>query len=152
MLTSAQLATLKTDINAQAPLAAARTAADWPTVAAFYNANTSPAVAVWKPSITVHEMNAVITWSAFAGLTALAQNAYMAMTQDGFVDATSATVRAGFSTVFGAGSASLTALNALAQRTATRLEALLVSVAGPPIVSAVFGQSLSADDVQKAMV
>ena len=64
----------------------------------------------------------------------------------GVVDATSANVRADFSAIFSAG-LSLTALSAMAQRTATRLEALFTTSA----ISSVYGYTLTASDVQKAM-
>jgi hypothetical protein len=75
------------------------------------------------PQIMVRELNTAIDWSAFALLSVAKQNAYMAMTQGGFVDGTAANVRSGFNTVFGAG-VTLDALTAIAQRNATRLEAL----------------------------
>jgi hypothetical protein len=155
MLTTAQLATLKTDIQAQGTLAAAVSAADWQTVAAFYNANSSSAI--WLPSVPVATLASAIDWSTtaltggnggFQSLAQAARDAYFALTQGGSVDATQTNVRNGFSSIFPANVAS--ALAAVAQRTATRLEVLFGS-GGPPVVSALFGYQVTASEVQKAM-
>jgi hypothetical protein len=57
-------------------------------------------------------------------------------------------VRNGFASIFPVNVAN--ALAAIAQRTATRLEALF-SGGGSPVVSAVFGYQVTAAEVQKAM-
>lgn len=146
MLTPAQNTTLAAAINGDGTLAGAVAAKDWYTIAVAFNALSNPPVSIWRPSVTVQELNTAVDWSAFAVLTVAKQNTYFAMITPGFIDATSANIRGGFNTVFGAG-ATLTALSALAQRTATRFEALFST----SNVSDVFGQTLSAGDVQKAM-
>jgi hypothetical protein len=123
-LTSAQRTTLAADINGQASLAAARTTHDAPAVAAFY-AGTG-AVNVWRNDVSVASVIAVIGMSEFVGLTAIKQNGLILLTQAPVVDATQATVRAGFASIFAAG-ATLTALNALAIRAATKFEALFTN-------------------------
>lgn len=146
MLTTAQLAALKTDADGQSTLTAAIAAKDWPTVAAFYNAPSSPAVTIWRADVKPSEIVAAITGSEFVALTALKQSLLSLLLMPGVVDATSANVRADFSAIFATGS-SLTALTALAQRTATRIEALFTAAQ----VSAVYGYLLAAADVQQAM-
>lgn len=145
MLNSAQLATFKAAIVADPNIAAELAALDDAAIAAYYNAPSSPAVSLWRPNIPVAELNTAVDWSAFAGLTALKQNTYFAMTQPGFVDATAVNIRNGFGTVFGT-STTLTALTALAQRTATRFEALFTTAN----VCALFGIVVNAEDVRQA--
>lgn len=145
-LTTAQLQSLKTAINGDANLAAARTAGDHGAIAAYYNASAGSG-SVWRPYITVTELNTAIVWSEFSAVATGLQNTYMAMTQGGAIDATNANVRGGFSTVFGAPTASRANLTALAQRTPTRLEALFTTSQ----VSAVFGQTLTVADVAAAL-
>src|SRR3954469_938016 len=124
------------------------------TVADYYN-TTHASRLVWRPQIMVRELNTAIDWSAFALLSVAKQNAYMAMTQGGLVDGTAANVRSGFNTVFGAG-VTLDALTAIAQRNATRLEALdafwtTTGGAAPNSgVTTVFGVRLTATDVSQA--
>lgn len=146
MLTTSQLATLKTDISGQPALTAAVAAKDWPTVAAFYAEPSSPTVTIWRADVRPAEIVAAITGSEFVALTALKQSLLSLLLMPGVVDATSPNVRADFSAIFASGS-SLTALSALAQRTATRLEALFTTAQ----VSAVYGYTLTAADVQMAM-
>lgn len=148
-MTPAQLATLKTDIQAQPSLASAVTAADWPTIAAFYNAAASPSVNVWRSDVKASEVVAAITYSEYVALTAVKQGGLALLIQPGTVDATSSNVRAAFQAIFGA-STSLTALTNLAQRAATALEKLFGS-GGPPITSTLYGHVLTADEVQQAM-
>lgn len=150
-LTTAQLATFKTAIKGDAALAAFLAGANAQAIADYYNAKAPSPPNVWRPSITVQELNTAVDWAAFAALTALKQTAYMAMTQGGFVDATSTGVRGGFQAVFGAGTASTNALNALAQRSATRFEAVFATVSGTGNNSPLFGKTCSTDDVAAAV-
>lgn len=146
MLTASQLATLKTDLGGQSSLTAAVAARDWPTVAAFYNAPSSPAVTVWRADVKPSEIVAAITGNEFVALTAIKQSLLSILLMPGVVDATSANVRADFSAIFASGS-SLTALTAIAQRTATRIEALFTAAQ----VSAVYGYVLTGPDIAAAM-
>lgn len=151
MLTPAQQTTLKTDMHSAgnaAALGAFLSAADWVSIAAFYNA--SSAQTVWKPNITVRDLTRNIVGSAFDALTTQKQQGYIALTQGGIVDATAASIRAWFQDIFGAGSTTLIALTAEAQRTATRFELLFATAASPANVSTVFGQTLTPQDVQFA--
>ncbi len=151
-LTQAQQTTLKTDINSAANAAALGTFitnADWVSVAAFYNGASGSTV--WRPSIPVSDLTRNIVGSAFDGLSAAKQNGYLAVTQGGFVDATSANIRSWFSDIFGVG-ATLTNLTAEAQATATRFQLLFSSVASPSNITTFFGAQVGADDVQQAML
>ena len=145
-LTTAQLSTFKAAINADANLAAFRSTGDAYQIALYYNQPSSPVVSIWRPQISIKELNAAVVWSAYAALTVANQNAYMAMTQGGYVDATAANIRNGFSSIFGAG-ATLTALTALASINSTRLEALFTTSA----VTTVFGVRVTDSDVTAAL-
>lgn len=147
MLTTAQLAALKTDIQGQAALTSAVAAQDWVTVANFYN--TATATQLWRPNVGSQEIIGAANWTAFATCTVQQQNTFLAMLLNPTVDATKANIRAGFAAVFTV-AADQNALSAIAQRAATRLEVLFGS-GGPPIVSAVFGYTIPATEVQKAM-
>ena len=120
-------------------------------IAANYNAASAPVVSVWRPSIPVAELNNVIDWTAgvngFQTLSVAKQNTYFALTQGGSVDATQLAVQAGFGAIFPVSVA--TALAALAKVPATKFQALFTNAG---LVCSVFGQTLTPDDVQKAMV
>ena len=153
MLTSVQALTLKTNINSAGnavSLGAFIAAQDYPSIAIFYNQLASPVVNLWRPHISVSELNTAIVWADFVALTIGKQNAYFAMTQDGWVDSTSANIRGGFTAIFA--NPSLANLTALAQRPGTRFEVLFSTVQGTASVSTVFGMLLSADDVQFALL
>ena len=149
-MTPAQLATLKTDIQAQASLTSAVAAADWPTVAAFYNAVASPAVNVWREDIPLTEFVATVVPSEYVSLTALQQNTMRFYLLGDPVDASSANIRTVFSQLFAANTTTRGALTAMAQRPATALEKLF-GTGGPPITSTLYGHVLTADEVQQAM-
>ena len=152
MLTTSQLLTLKTDILSPARAAALGgflAAVDHPSIADYYNQLATPAVNLWRPHIAVSELNTVIVWADFAALAVGKQNTYFAMTQDGWVDATSSFIRTGFSAIFA--NPSLANLTALAQRGGSRFEALFSTTAGAASVSTVFGQALSYIDVANAL-
>lgn len=141
-MTPAQLTALKTAINGDANLAAARTAGDMGTIAAYYNAPGTGMI--WRPAISVGELNTAIVWSEFIALTQGQRDAYFAMIQAS-IDATNANVRSGFASIFSG--QSLTNLTALAQRTPTRFEALFTTAQ----VSTAFGQIVLVADVAAAL-
>lgn len=147
MLTTAQSATLKAAILGNSTLAAFITSGQTGALAVY--ANTVPPTGttlVWRPNISAIELNGAIVWSDFIALSQGQRDAYRAMTQAP-IDATQATIRAGFTAVFGAASPTLAAITALAQRNATRFEALYV-VNG---VTPMFGQRLDVPSILKAM-
>jgi hypothetical protein len=152
-LTLVQLQALKAAMTTDPNVAADLAAGNDGNIAIYYN-STDPTRTVWKPNVTVHDMNTAIVWSEFVVLTDLKQRAYMAITQNGTVDATSLNVRNGFNSIFGA-SSSLTNLTAIAQQPATRFEALdafWVTTGGTVGVTSVFGfrLSLNGTDVSEA--
>ena len=120
-MTPAQLSTFKTAILANA---ASYNIADHGSITAWFN-TSSGAGFYWRSLIPIAELNTAIVWTEFAALSALLQTTYMAMITAGAVDATSANIRGGFSTVFLG--TSLTNLTALAKRVPTRLEALFTN-------------------------
>lgn len=147
-LNATQLAALKAAIVGNTTLAAFVSAGNQGGLADFANAvPTTGITTILRPSISVDELKGAIVWSDFMALTVPKQQTYLAMTAGSFVDATKPNITSGFTVVFGAGSASLAALSALASRNATRFEALFAVNS----VSPVFGQQLSIDDINKAM-
>lgn len=154
MLTSAQAATLKAAIKGDANLAAFVASPNARAIADYMNG--ASASFVWRPAVPVSELNAVIDWTntGFGALTVAKQNTYFAMTQGGVVDASQTSIRSGFGFVFGAGSATVTALTAVAQRPATRFEALFLSnnVAGVDAGGAsLFGRACQIEDFADAL-
>jgi hypothetical protein len=145
-LTTAQNATLKAamlgDANVIAIVGRDQAVAD------YYNAPSSPVVAIWRSDIRGVEIVSAITMTEFAALTALKQTCLTFMMEPNVIDATSANVRSAFNTIFGAG-ASLAALTAVAQRTGTRLE-VLFSAGGPPATTTMYAHILTDVEVNAA--
>ena len=145
--TTTQLQAIKAAINADATALAM-----WPGnpggIADYLNSvpSTSP-TAIWRPDIPVAELLTGVVWSAFVALGAQVQAAWTALTSGGTVDSTNANIRAGFVTIFGSGSQTVTNLAAIAQRDATRLEAIFTTSG----VSILYGQTVADTDVQQAM-
>lgn len=145
-LTAAQAQALATAVNGDATLAALAAVNGWPQIAAALNALSSPAVTIWRPDVPTSALLSAIAAAdmpATAGLIGYVQM----MLSVGTVDATSATVRAGFAAAFAGKAATLAALTAAGQRTATRFEALFVTAQ----VSSAYGVTVSAVDVQAAL-
>lgn len=151
MLTSAQLAILKTDIQSRPTLWANGTQQiSNEEVAAFYNSTASPAVNVWKPEVTVQELNSAIAWSDMVLISQEKQLAYQSMIWNFKIDMTDAQVRSGIDTIFGAGSASKAGINNIGKRNATYLEALFAT-GGATKVSSLFGYKLQPEEVSAAI-
>lgn len=150
-LTAAQNATLKADIQAQPSLTAAVAAKDWPTVAGFYNANTSPAVSIWRADVKASEVVASVVPAEWVLLTAVQQSWLTWVAgSGGTLDASATNVRSGFTALFGAGTTTRTNLTNMAQRVASVLEKLFGD-GNTPLTSSLYGHLLTADEVQKAM-
>jgi len=143
MLTPAQNATLKSamlgDSNVIAIVGQDQKVAD------YYNAAST--TSIWIPNLTRQTIIANTNWVAFAAKSALLQATFNALLLDGLVDATNANIRNGFGAVFTG--ADLTALSNIAQRLASRFEALFSS-GGPPAVTTVFGHQLTDLEVYQA--
>lgn len=137
-LTASQLATLKAAVIADATAGPLRSSGDAASLQAWCNGPGTGTI--WRPAIPAAELNTAIVWSAFIALPVATQQGYFAMLQAGSIDATSANVRAGFSSIFSG--QSLTNLTAIAQRVPTRFEALFTTSQ----VCSCFGQVVSAAD------
>lgn len=101
-------------------------------LASFYNQIASPASPIWRPDLGVDELKDAIVWADYVALTpngSLKQAAYLALTQGNVINATKQGIRDAFVSIFGNGSASLTAMTAIAMRNGTYLETLLASAA-----------------------
>jgi len=154
MLTSSQLQALKTDILSKVgtggPLQAAYAAGNDQGIADWYNQPASPVTKVWKPSVSIAELNSAIAWADMVGIPAARQTTYLAMTQAGSIDMTDAQVRQGLVEIFGNGSTSVTGITNVGRRDATNLE-LLFSTGTTTKTSQVFGQLLTNQDVAQAL-
>ena len=135
-LSNAQLLVIKSAINnaTDSVLIGYRTANDKPSMAMWFNAPTSPAIIVWKNSVTVSEVGRAMNSSEVAGLTTANTNRLqvMAAYSGGAFNPSITDVRAGFDSVFsGAGGTNTrAALLALYKRTATRFEDLFKTGTG----------------------
>lgn len=141
MLTTAQRATFAAAVLAETnpTFVQARNIGDTVYMSNFYNALAAPQVMLWRPKIEVAELLGAVDWAEFVNAGISNQNAWFALTQGEYIDATQARIRAGFASVFGGGSTSVSNLAAIAQRPATRLEALFTT----NNVCAIFGQLCS---------
>lgn len=149
-MTPAQLSTVKAAILADSTANAFPNTSDGNfALAAYLNAAKIPAVSVWRNDIAPREVASAVVQSEWVVVTAIKQNGLLLMTQGDRIDATQANVRNGFASIFATG-ATLTALTALAQRSATRFEAMFLTVAGAANTSSVFGQTISPQDVETA--
>jgi len=149
MLTSGQQSVLVSAINADPTLTALAAANGFPQIADAMNAASSPAVSVWRadlPSKTVLNALQASDMPTPAGLIGYVQ----LLLSVPVIDASNANVRASFSTCF-SGKTTLANLTGLAQRTATRFEALFTTVASPANTTSVYGYLVTADDVQAAL-
>jgi len=140
-LTSQQLQTLKTDINANtASYPGAIAQRDGNTIAAFYNAAASPAFTVWKSMVSINLIGKSFDNAELAGLTTANQGRLqtLAMYLAGGVDPSQATNRAFFDDIFsGAGGTNTRAkLLTLWKRLSTRGEKLFASGTGSDAVPA----------------
>lgn len=93
--------------------------------------------AVDRTVIPSYEIVNATTASDWAALTAAEKQRYQTLTGAGFVDASNANVRAAFQAMFGAGTATRTALTAMLTQSRTRAEEL-------------FGHAVTAADITTA--
>ncbi len=147
-LTSAQLATLKAAILADGTANAFPNTSDGNFACAVY-LNTVPGspTQLWRSDVSPSEVAKSVLMSEYAALTAIKQNGLLLITQ-GTIDATSANIRAAFTTIFTSGT-SLTNLTALAQRPGTRFE-VIFSAGGPPATSTMYGRAVDYTEVMAA--
>ncbi len=126
-LTNAQLLTLKAAIlnEADPTFAGYRTANDKPSMAAWFNADSSPAFIVWKTSVPLAQVGQAQNSTELAGLTTAntSRLQVLAMFSGGSFNPSIADVRAGFDSIYsGAGGFNT--------RTARRLEKLFATGTG----------------------
>lgn len=112
-------------------------------IAEYYNAIASPAVDLWKPDITIDEITNQIVMADFQGLPQGRRDAWFAMSQALYIDATQSLVRTNFVSIFGNGTATLTNVTAIAKKQATNLEALFTT----NNVSEVYKYLISQDEI-----
>ena len=126
---------------------AARTAGATGAMADWINGET--ALDIWKPRVTITELLSAVVWPDFIALSIAQQQAWFAITQGGAegVDATESRMRDGFVAIFGAASATVANLVAIAQRKATRYESMYTTDG----VCSEFGVRVSNDDVVRAL-
>lgn len=146
-MTPAQSNTLKNAINADPTVSAFVAAHDWPSVAANYNGVASPQVLIWNPNVRADVIMSAIVPADFSGLTVQNALGLLCMLSAGFVDSSSATVQIWFNAMFVGKTTTLTQLASSSQRPASKFEAVFTTNS----VCSVYGQQLSAIDVQQAM-
>src|SRR5271167_1785625 len=124
-LTTPQLQTLYTAMQADANVTPLLAAGNTGAIANYYN--TPSTVNVWNPAFPVSMLPSCLVGSAFIALTPQQQNTYFAMTQAATLDGTNTNVQATFAAIFGAGSQTVTNFAALAGRFATKFEVLFTA-------------------------
>lgn len=126
-LSSAQRATLKTAVEAEPTLIAARAAFDDVAVAAWLNA--ASAIVVWRSSLTASEIKASTVWTELIGRSQGERDVYRVLLDGGSVNPSDINIRQAFADIFSGatGAGSRTNLAGASKRTATRAESLLAS-------------------------
>ena len=128
-LTSGQLQTLKTLVQADPIATALANAADDVGLAAWLNTGDAT-YTVWRTDLTIDECNAVIVWTEVDGLTAGKARIWEWMKSLAVLNASRANIRQGILDAFASATATRTALTALAKRLASRAEKALASGTG----------------------
>lgn len=150
-LTLQQLQTLKADIQSRHALWANGTQqVSNEDVAAFYNSTATPTVNVWKPEVTITELNSVIDWVSMTALTVEKQLAFQTMIWSFKIDMTDAQVRAGIDAIFGNPSATRTGILNVGKKAASYIEAMF-STGGAVKTSQMFGYKFQPGEVADAL-
>lgn len=118
---------------------------------------TTPTL-IWRPVVTIGQMNSAIVWSAnpagvLSGDIANSWLKWQSMTWANMVDMTDTQVRQGIDEVWGVGSQTATNLkaNGVGRQAGTRAEHLFAGAGGGGArVSTFFGQLLTGSDVETA--
>lgn len=157
MLTTQQLATLKTYINSVPALASLPKNSDTAVfIASELNKQASPAFTVWKTSVPIEEVGDAINATELVGLTSLNLQRLQTVSafSGGLINPSRADRRSAFDQVFSAAGGTITrpALLALWKRTATTFEKLFATGTGSDAVPAtlVLEGEVSYFDVEKA--
>jgi len=152
-LTPSQQTILKNAILGDATVSSFVAVADWYSVATIYNSPTT--TNVWRNDISTVEIQRCIEGAEAVKQGTNALLLLVSLTQSPTIDATLASQRGQFATIFPASSAPLTiaSMTAAAQRPGTKFETIpgFMTSAPPANVSAVFNYSLSPTDIQIAM-
>lgn len=156
MLTTEQRSALQAFIQADPVLSLFTPSADNAyAIADAMNVIAEPAFKVWRSDITVYEIRNVLVWSEYDVLSVSKQNAFQFLCSNGIVNATNINVRQGIASIFtGPNQAgNLSALIALAKRSATKAEKLFATGTGSDATPATMGYegSLGYQDVRDAM-
>jgi hypothetical protein len=132
MLNASQLQALKTHMLTIPELQAAIAAGDDMALAAYYNAEKTPAFVVWRTRIMPAEYVQAITWTEVDTLTVGKARIWEWLTsnQSQAINAALLNVRQGISDAFASAATTRTALTALAKRNATVLETLFATGTG----------------------
>jgi hypothetical protein len=158
-LTTAQLATLKTAINADGTLSALPlTSASSLIIRDAFNAPASPAFTVWRTNVGITETGASFNGSEWAGMTSANHTRLQTVAQyaDAGYNAAKADIRAMFNDIWSGAGGTLTraALLVLWKRLATRAEKLYATGPGTGSdaspATLVFEGAITADEVQAA--
>jgi len=132
-LSSTQMCTLRTDMAGHAELATAITNYDLATIAAFYNADTSPAVEAWKSQVDHDTVTEEVDWAEYVAISRQKQGAFSLLTRERILRTGLENVRTGLQEIFTAAESpnSRAALIAIAKRTMTVCEEVFSTGAGP---------------------
>lgn len=126
-------------------------------------------LSVWRPVVTIQQLNSAVVWSAnpAGGDAASITNGWLkwqSMCWSNQIDMTDAQVRQGIDDVWGSGSASATAIKAnnVGRQVATRAEMLFAGAAagaarvcgldGSAVPKTTFGQKLTGSDILDAIL
>lgn len=123
-LTTAQIASLRTVVQADPAAAALAQAADDVGLAAWLNAPDATCT-VWRHDVTIAEAHAVMVWTEVDGLTTGKARIWEWMRNLGVIDARQSNIRQGLSDAFSAATTTRAALTALAKRAPSRAERAL---------------------------
>lgn len=131
-LTTAQLQTLKADIQGNANVATALAAGDMGAIANYYNQAASPQYVVWRTTMPVSEIREVIDWGETVALGTNALLAFQILTNADDINPSDQDIRDAFADIFSGpgGVNSRTALTTAAKRNATYAEKLFATGTG----------------------
>lgn len=154
MLTTAQLATLRTAIDADPALASQPNNADGHfTIAGVLNKPSNPAFTVWRTAVPIDEiMSNGFVWTSVDGMTAGKARIWDWMSRLGAINPSKANIRQGLADAFGAGTAMGLSILPHLKRIATRAEQLLATGTGTDATPAVMGWEglLTYQDIEEA--
>jgi len=132
-LTTAQLCTLRADMDTHAELTSAIQNKDLTAIATFYNAETSPIVEAWQPELVPSVVVENVDWAEYVGLSRQKQGAFEMLQYRSNLHTDLANVRSGLQEIFSLAEAPNSRANliAAAKRALTICEAIFKSGTGP---------------------